>query len=184
MRFLSGEAIALREVWHGRVWKARPAIVVRDDEQLVLWTPEHTPMAIGDNGPVPPRTDDEWRLVPYDHHWDCLRIVGDHSLQLIWEGGAFRYSRINLETPFVRTDVGFDFQDLALDVHVHPDGTLTLEDEDHLEQMVERGLADGDRVRAEAERLVAAWPFPTGWEDWAPDPSWPVPNLPAGWDEL
>ena len=28
----------------------------------------------------------------------------------------------------------------------------------------------------------AEWPFPTGWEDWRPDPAWPVPQLPAGWD--
>lgn len=26
-----------------------------------------------------------------------------------------------------------------------------------------------------------AWPFPTGWEDWRPDPSWPVLLLPTGW---
>ena len=31
------------------------------------------------------------------------------------------------------------------------------------------------RVRAEAARVLEEWPFPTGWEDWRPDPSWPVP---------
>lgn len=34
-------------------------------------------------------------------------------------------------------------------------------------------------VRAEAERVIAADSFPTGWEDWELDPSWPVPGLPA-----
>src|SRR5919201_2134276 len=23
--------------------------------------------------------------------------------------------------------------------------------------------------------LITEWPFPTGWEDWRPDPAWPVP---------
>jgi hypothetical protein len=29
--------------------------------------------------------------------------------------------------------------------------------------------------------LITEWPFPTGWEDWRPDPAWPVPELAAGW---
>ena len=33
-------------------------------------------------------------------------------------------------------------------------------------------------------RLVDEWPFPTGWEDWRPDPGWEPPTLPAGWDTV
>ncbi|HSP74054.1 MAG TPA: hypothetical protein VLN26_16905 [Gaiellaceae bacterium] len=36
-------------------------------------------------------------------------------------------------------------------------------------------------VRAEGERVIAAWPFPTGWEDWRPDPAWTPPELPEDW---
>jgi hypothetical protein len=39
-------------------------------------------------------------------------------------------------------------------------------------------LLDPAEVRAEADRVVAAWPFPTGWEDFRPDPAWGVPRLP------
>jgi hypothetical protein len=37
-------------------------------------------------------------------------------------------------------------------------------------------------VRAEGERVLAEWPFPTGWEDWEPDPSWPPPSVPDAWE--
>ena len=33
-------------------------------------------------------------------------------------------------------------------------------------------------------RVLEEWPFPTGWEDWRPDPSWPIPQLPDGWDRV
>jgi hypothetical protein len=47
-------------------------------------------------------------------------------------------------------------------------------------------LTDGDAAaaRADAARLVEEWPFPTGWEDWRPDPGWEPPTLPAGWDKV
>jgi hypothetical protein len=51
-------------------------------------------------------------------------------------------------------------------------------DEATLEAWVEKGRfteAEARAIRAEGERVLAAWPFPTGWEDWTPDPSWPVP---------
>ena len=36
-------------------------------------------------------------------------------------------------------------------------------------------------IRAEGERVLAEWPFPTGWEDWQPDPSWAAPTFPQDW---
>ena len=38
------------------------------------------------------------------------------------------------------------------------------------------------RIRAEGERIVAERPWPTGWEDFVPDPAWPPPELPDGWE--
>jgi hypothetical protein len=43
------------------------------------------------------------------------------------------------------------------------------------------GLVDAAAVRAEAERVLEAWPFPSGWEEFEPDPAWPAPRFPAGW---
>ncbi|HYZ78574.1 MAG TPA: hypothetical protein VE596_14500 [Gaiellaceae bacterium] len=68
---------------------------------------------------------------------------------------------------------------------MEPDGSVTWKDEAHLEQAVELGLLgedDARLARAEAKRVLAEWPFPTGWEDWRPEPGWELPELPAGWD--
>ena len=43
---------------------------------------------------------------------------------------------------------------------------------------VERFFADNG---FSLTRVLAEWPFPTGWEDWASDRPWPVPELPAEW---
>jgi hypothetical protein len=42
--------------------------------------------------------------------------------------------------------------------------------------------AEAAAVRAEADRIVAAWPFPTGFEEFGPGPGWELPQLPPGWD--
>ena len=43
-------------------------------------------------------------------------------------------------------------------------------------------MLDAAAVRDEAARVLAAPPWPTGWEDWRPDPAWPLPALLPGWD--
>ena len=73
-----------------------------------------------------------------------------------------------------------------LDLVVEPDGTWRWKDEDELAETVEVGRFTREQaaaVRAEGERAVEAieargWPFGEGWEDWAPDPGWPLPQLP------
>jgi uncharacterized protein len=37
-------------------------------------------------------------------------------------------------------------------------------------------------VIARVEEWAA--PFDQGWESWRPDPEWPLPEVPAGWDRL
>jgi hypothetical protein len=62
---------------------------------------------------------------------------------------------------------------------------VAVKDEDELAEQVELGCFTAEEAaaaRAEGERVLAEWPFPTGWEDWRPDPSWPVPELPVVWD--
>jgi len=132
--------------------------------------------------------------------WDQVEHVwtGSHALRLLRPGEAhclylfwgeddwdFEGWYVNLQAPFVRTPISFDTRDHALDVVVKPDGSWRWKDEDHLELAVQVGAftrADADEIRGEGERVVAAWPFPTGWEGWRPDPEWPAPSLPDGWD--
>ena len=70
---------------------------------------------------------------------------------------------------------------------VRPDLSWSWKDEHELEAASRLGRFSPDEaaaIRAEGERVIAAWPFPTGWEDWRPDPSWPIPQLPEGWDRV
>jgi hypothetical protein len=56
-----------------------------------------------------------------------------------------------------------------------------------LEEAVRRGVFSAGRaaeIRANAERLLADPPWPTGWENWQPDPGWQAPSLPPGYDSL
>ena len=62
-----------------------------------------------------------------------------------------------------------------------PDGAVRWKDEDELEHAASLGLVDAAEVRAEAERVLEASPFPTGWEDFRPEPDWPSPRFPQGW---
>ena len=62
--------------------------------------------------------------------------------------------------------------DQALDVLVEPDGTWRWKDEDDLAEAQALGHLDcrrGSGRRAEGERVIAASPWPTGWEDWRPE---------------
>ena len=75
--------------------------------------------------------------------------------------------------------------DQYLDVWVTAGRSVEWLDEDELEQAAAIGLFSPEQaaeVRAEAQRVLEEWPFPTGWENWRPDPYWPIPTLPEGWD--
>ncbi len=121
------------------------------------------------------------------HHVLWLqRLDRPHSLGLFWnESWDFRGWYVNLQEPVRRSLLGFDTRDQALDITVAPDGTWAWKDEDHLAFLVEHGAFTAEEaavIRAEGERVVEEWPFPTGWENWRPDPAWAVPTLPEGWD--
>ena len=103
------------------------------------------------------------------------------------EDGSFRGWYVNLEQPQQRTPLGFDFEDELLDIWVERGKEPELLDEDELDEAVRRGYFKAQRaaeIRAKAERILANPPWPTGWEDWQPDPGWQVPALPPGWDQL
>jgi predicted RNA-binding protein associated with RNAse of E/G family len=193
----SGETVALRYIRYGQVRRASPHLVVRDDGDLVVL---HIPVgaqaktAVSDGpatGPIRGQADREWELQDLTwHSYRVLRLMrwGErHSLELFWheESDEFAGWYVNLQEPLRRSPVGFDTDDLVLDIWVEPNGVWEWKDEDELEEAVRLGRftpAEAAAVRAEGERVIAARPWPTGWEDWKPDPSWPVPELPEGWD--
>jgi hypothetical protein len=183
-----GAVVVLREVWKGRVWKARPWIVVEDSpELLAFYIPEGAPMKVPPGSGIP---RDEWTLEDGRFGEDAVRIArpGErHSILHFWREDTFYAWYVNVERPLTRSAVGFDYLDLELDLLCKPDGSWELLDEDELEEAQRRGVIAADEaaaVRAEADSVLAAWPFPTGWEDFRPDPAWPLPQLPAGWEEV
>ena len=129
-----------------------------------------------------------WELEPISSKRDaiCLGRAGrSHSIYLFFSpDGAFEHWYVNFEQPLRRTLVGYDTFDHKLDLIVMLDGTYRWKDEDELEQAAALGIVDAAAVRAEGQRVLEEWPFPTGWEEWRPDPTWPAPQLPEGWDRV
>ncbi len=99
---------------------------------------------------------------------------------------------INLEWPYRRTASGFDTADRLLDALVDPNlSSWRWDDEDELAEAVSIGAISQEEAAslyAEGRAAVAALQSGksvfNGWQDWRPDPSWPVPVLPDGWDQI
>ena len=99
---------------------------------------------------------------------------------------------VNLEDPHVRDARSIVTQDHVLDVVVELDGTTVRKDEAELVEAVRQGRYSAEQAEqferdaTAVEQVVAAWgaPFSAGWETWRPNPSWPLPALPADarWD--
>jgi hypothetical protein len=184
-----GETVVLREVWKGRVWRANAATVVEDGPgRTTLWFPS------GAASKFPVREDgseiripcDDWILGDRRVRYDAVAELHPGARHSVWTfrqaGGGLSHWYVNFEQPFEQFPAGFQFVDEKLDLIVQPDLSWRWKDEDELEEAAALGIVDADEVRAEAERVLAAWPFPTGWEDWLPPESWTVPELPEGWD--
>ncbi len=128
---------------------------------------------------------------PFDYTWESSHVLrfmrpGDaHTVELFWwEDWSFRGWYVNLQAPLVVTGRRFDTTDWALDVVVDPDGTWHWKDEDDFVQAQELGVLDPEQaaaVRSEGERVIAARPWPTGWEDWRPPADWQPLPLPDDW---
>lgn len=179
--------LVLREVWFGRVWRANAARLVEErDGLLVFWSPPGSaakyPVEDGREVRIPrpgvPLAD---RVADREALF-LVRPGARHSLGLFWEGdGAFSHWYVNLERGVRRTAIGADYVDEKLDLIVTPDGAVRLKDEDELAEAARLGLLDEGAVRAEAERVLADPPWPTGWESWRPPSHAPPARLPADW---
>ena len=189
MRWELGEVVVWRETWRGHTYFVWPVRVVRDDErELAVYVGEGTPFHFPEgawpfDGEHPWLARDRW----VGHGVLVTHRPGDaHAIWHFWDGDERRFAGwyVNMQDPFRRDGTAFDTQDHELDLWIEPDGSWQWKDEERMADWVRQGRFSLDEVaaiRAEGERVLAAWPFPTGWEEWAPDPSWPVPDLPADW---
>jgi hypothetical protein len=182
--------VALREIRYGRVWRANAyRLVTERDGTLVLWSPPGVERLIpvdsaGNEIRIP--LDEPWLLgarSTQQHALSLVRPGATHSIALHWSPSwRFLYWYVNFERWLGRGARTIDYVDDKLDLVVSPDGAVRWKDEDELELAATIGLVDAAEVRARAERLLMAPPWPTGWEDWRAEPSWNAPVLPDGWD--
>jgi predicted RNA-binding protein associated with RNAse of E/G family len=199
--------VLVQEVWKDRVWAARPMrLVAETPEGAVLWFPHGTrwraPTSPDRRPPEATRgerlasslRDGEWALV--EREWDTATLQiwprdAWHSIWLSWRADGSRWGFYgNIQLPYERTRCGFRTLDLVLDVLVELDGSWRLKDEDELAAFAAAGVVDGElerRIRVEADAIVAKLerrepPFDGSFEDWIPDPDWPEPELPDGWE--
>ncbi|MFG3547001.1 DUF402 domain-containing protein [Streptomyces sp. NPDC047725] len=185
---------------------ARPVTVVRDDADLLaVWMAPGTECVkpvLADGTPVhlePLATRYTRPRAVQRGHWfgtgvlKLARPGAPWSVWLFWDPGwQFKNWYVNLEEPLTRWEGGVDSVDHFLDITVQPDRSWQWRDEDEFAQAQRDGLVDArlaERVREAGRAAVAeihAWgsPFADGWEQWRPDPSWPVPPLPGDWDRM
>ena len=88
------------------------------------------------------------------------------------EVGAFDRWYVNFERYLGRGPHGYDSADHKLDLIVRADGELEWKDEHELEEAARLGLVDAAAIRRDAELALAVQPWPTGWEEYRPDPTW------------
>ena len=195
-----GETIVLRDIWRERIWAVWPAVVVEDiGEQIDLFIPAGTRILdpVDDDGhllrlPVKP-----WRLAENSLPGDVLSFSWpDRAYAILgfWSAdGELARWYVNLEDPLGRGPFTYDLTDHFLDVVVSPDRTeWRWKDEDELAEAVELGLVSAEeaaRYREDGLRAIehitsGEPPFDQEWRDWKPDPSWPIPTLVPGWDQL
>ncbi len=194
-----GDPIVIREVWNGQVFEARPASVVADlPLQTTLFVPPFVRCGVAiDDAAVELRFPDRpWHLYVRERgDFGVLSFAWPDTpysvLLLSGSDGSPQGWYVNLQTPLVRTPVGFDTVDHLLDVLIPLDrSSWTWKDEDELAEGIALGLfteVDAAWLRYWGERavehvLLRLPPFDEAWEDWRPDPAWPTPELPPGWD--
>ena len=172
--------------------------VVEDaEEQITLFIPAGARwMAPFRNGERLKIQEAEYELVEQPYKANVLSFAwpGNPAAVLLFYGPDWSPSHwyVNLEDPLRRSPVGFDTLDHKLDVIVELDGSWRWKDEDQFVEVIERGLLDPreeERLRAEAEDAVRRIaerepPFDRHWFGWRPDPAWPPPTLPDGWDRV
>lgn len=186
-----GEHVALRELWDGRVWYARPAIVVADEPDLRMFfvPPAVTALVPVDDGGRPLRLyADRWSLVP-ERRGDTgvLSFAFPEAPYAVILGVDRAGFYVNLQAPLRPTAIGFDTVEHVLDATIAADrSSWAWKDEDELAEAVDRGLFTSDDERSFrrwGERAVAHVverrpPFDRDWDEWRPEPTWTTPVLP------
>ena len=196
------------EMWGLGIGSARPVTVVVDGASYIaLYSPPRTTfISRGVESykslDLPDRIELDMRMLDPDEGEFRKKISPDihvltltppqswHSVMLFWSSEwQFKNWYVNLQSPLRRVHQGFQLHDYVLDVVVRPDMSWSWKDVDEFEGLIARGFFTSEQVssiRAEAEQMIRTIesrspPFCDGWEDWRPNPCWPIPYLPSDW---
>ncbi len=198
MTWMRGEPIVRRQIVRGRPWLGWMVNVVVDQPDLLItYSPEGSPFHFpsGDwptpDGKHPWHEMDSWQ----GNGALMMQRPGDpYAVWHFWDGPdrEFRGWYINFEAPFERTSIGFDTQDLELDIFVSPAGDWRFKDIDLLWERHDQGrftLIEVRRILELGDDLAdmldtGDWWWDKSWAEFVPDARWSVPEMPEGWDEL
>jgi hypothetical protein len=181
-----------RDVWRGRPWVGVAGIVVHDGpELLAVYVPEGAEIAVAE-GEFPIVHPWSRRRAWEGHGTIVLHRPGDaYSVCVFWDGPEREFAcwYLNLEAPFVRTELGIDTRDHELDLWSADGRTWRWKDAELMEQRVAEGVFTAEEaaaIEAEGARLYeevsngGGW-WDESWAEWQPPPSWETPRLPLDW---
>lgn len=204
-----GSRVVVRTVTNGRIRWAASAITVRDDDDAIAYFRPPGGTVKVTQGSVwrgsESRRDRESRLRQelLEGTWVLvdkmlsnnagLLIVSKpddwFSVKLIRDGASdFVPTYINIQRPYRRTAIGFDTDDLCLDIVVSMDGSYAIKDDDEFNERCAIGIyskRERDAVHAARD---AAIPFLERgserfdvWRTWTPPVALQAPVLPDDW---
>lgn len=199
-----GDRIVVRNIARsdGTVTTALPALVIEDQPTLLaLSIPKGT--TFKNNWIIPPeqRAASVDAITPSAQRQYKDIITEQNSVRLYLPGKRFAVGLTfddngcliswygNLEAPFIRTPIGIDSRDYALDVLAYPDGHWRWKDEEEFERRFEVGIDSPThqaRVRAAGQEFISRFennlsPFSDGWQHWRLPEDWQPPTLPPNW---
>jgi protein associated with RNAse G/E len=202
-----GEVVTWRGIYRERVWHAMPTIVVKDTSQetVLALTPGANCMVeenYAKNRKNGKRRwdfkEDDWNLENFTWHTNRLLFIMEpekyYSVIYFWnhENDEFLCYYINFQLPFKKKHSSIDTLDLDLDLVIHPDFSFEWKDADEYQTAIEAGIILPEWIEEiESAKLEVLnrlekreYPYDNFWLNWQPDPSWPTPRLPKGWDRV
>jgi len=198
----AGEVALLRSVYRGHIASATPVTVVEDsDERVVVFLRCGTPIAWIGVTPLPPWVEAGYPLLMKE--WDDTDRLfiwprgRAHAVSFLWEAATGNEACFYVDAlePWRETPLGWDTCDQELDLVIWPDlSEWFWKDVEQFEDRIRLGFhtaSEGVAIRAELESVArdiearrGLWAESEAWRAWRPDPSWPTPSLPDGWDVL
>jgi hypothetical protein len=199
-RWQTGETVVLREIYRQQIWTARPATVVEDrfDHRSFYVPPRNRYRSpVGSTGDRLRLPAGDWTLEEATSSTERILSFAfpetAYAVLLSWDTGTDEFLGwyVNLQEPLRPMASGFDTVDHVLDIVIDPDrSNWSWKDDAELSEALALGVFTPDDAagfrwwgeRAVEHVLLKQPPFDLDWEQWRPDPAWPAPELPAGWD--